>query len=156
MITLTTFDGRLETHAIEASEIPEAISKPHLTWVNCVALGKEEVAQILRDVQEIPDFLIDDCTTKQRPKIDDYESVVSVIFKQLSRNTALKTNQLNIIFGPNYVLTIFFEKTELVAAIAKQLEKNLPRVKKMGVSYVIYHILDAIVDSYHPLADELD
>ncbi|MBI4020386.1 MAG: magnesium/cobalt transporter CorA [Candidatus Aenigmarchaeota archaeon] len=157
MITLTTLKGGLEYRQILIDQVPDFISADELTWINCAGLTNQEIEKILKDAKEIPDFLLEDCTTKQRPKIQDYEDCTSIIFKILvNKSRPLKTVQLNIIFGEKYLLSIIKDNVELLKTIQTNITKNIGKVNKLGVGYLVYIFLESIVDSYYPIIDKID
>lgn len=156
MPTLATFLPSVSYSEIKTEEIPEAISSKRLTWVNCVGLEDEEIVKVIKSVKEIPDFLIEDCTITQRPKIDDYDKLISIIFKIIKFKESISTVQINIIFGKNYVLTICKEDHPVFSQVRSRLEKNGKKITSLGSGYVAYTILESIVDTYFPISERID
>ncbi len=156
MPTLATFLPSVKFREISAEEIPQAISAKELTWVNCVGLSDEEIIKVIKSVKEIPDFLIEDCTVSQRPKLDDYDKLISIIFKIIKFKEMASTVQLNMIFGKNYLLTICKENHPVFDQIRARLEKHEKRARSLGVGFVAYSILESIADTYFPIVERVD
>ncbi|MBI4176177.1 MAG: magnesium/cobalt transporter CorA [Candidatus Aenigmarchaeota archaeon] len=157
MITLTTFKGGLEFRQILIDQVPDFISADELTWINCAGLSNQDIEKILKDAKEIPDFLLEDCTTKQRPKIQDYEDCTSIIFKiMVNKTKPLRSAQLNLIFGEKYVLSIIKDEVEMMKTIQSNISKNINKINKLGVGHLVYLFLDSIVDSYYPIIEKID
>src|SRR3989338_5357453 len=143
--------GKVVGKQIKGSEVPKAISSPRLTWVVASGLGKEEITALFKKTKEVPDFLIKDCTTRQRPKIEEYTGTLSIVLHGVSGG--MRPDQVNLIVGKNYVLALFKENDPAIAKAEEFLSKNPASIRAMGTGYVLYGFVDAIVGNYRPVIE---
>ena len=146
--------GKVVGKQIKGSEVPKAISSPRLTWVVASGLGKEEITALFKKTKEVPDFLIKDCTTRQRPKIEEYTGTLSIVLHGVSGG--MRPDQVNLIVGKNYVLALFKENDPAIAKAEEFLSKNPASIRAMGTGYVLYGFVDAIVGNYRPVIEALE
>ncbi len=155
MIVVKIFEKDIQTKEISINEVPKYISLPKLTWIRCTDLSNEDVRKILTNVKEIPDFIINDCITKQRPRMYDYENFIHIIFKYMKLNSGMKSTQINLILGKNFLLTISADATAF-KGVDDDLKKKPAKIKEFGLGWVVHTILDRIVDSYYLVVDKID
>jgi len=106
---------------------------------------------LFKKTKEVPDFLIKDCTTRQRPKIEEYTGTLSIVLHGVSGG--MRPDQVNLIVGKNYVLALFKENDPAIAKAEEFLSKNPASIRAMGTGYVLYGFVDAIVGNYRPVIE---
>ena len=121
-------------------------------WINVDGLDKIEVIEKLGSYFDIHPLTLEDVlNTGQRPKMEDYESYVYTVLKMILLNTEKKDiviDQVSIIFGYNYILS-FMEKGENIFDPLKERLKNpASRLRKNGVDYLAYSLIDSVIDNY--------
>ena len=121
-------------------------------WINVDGLDKIEVIEKLGSYFDIHPLTLEDVlNTGQRPKMEDYESYVYTVLKMILLNTEKKDiviDQVSIIFGYNYILS-FMEKGENIFDPLKERLKNpASRLRKNGVDYLAYGLIDSVIDNY--------
>jgi magnesium transporter len=92
----------------------------------------------------------------QRPKIEEYgDSLFTVVHTVDLEGDALTTGELAIFAGPNYVLSVRRDAVKGFLGVRARAERE-PHLLKMGSSFVMYALMDAVVDRYFPVVDMLD
>ncbi len=138
------------------------LSNPnHLLWVNLASPTPSETQFILGEIFHFHPLTIEDCLSVgyQPPKIDDFGSYLFLIVHALHpdhRLDALETFELNLYLGDNFVVTCYSEETmPPVERVIQRLSRD-QRVYLNGSDFLCHAILDALVDDYMPLVDQLD
>lgn len=89
--------------------------------------------------------------TDQRPKLEEYDEYTFIITKLIYfKDKDLIRDELDIIFSDNYIIT-FEESENSYDSFPKmniRLENKGTLLRKLGVDYLLYYILDSIVDGY--------
>ncbi len=69
-----------------------------------------------------------------------------------------KTPKLDILFGSNFVVTVHRQKLAWIDALCESVKHDATdeNLLSRGAPYVLHAILDAQVDSYFPILDEID
>ena len=82
----------------------------------------------------------------------------SFILKYLYDNPELeeiRADQVSIIFGENFVLTLQERKAGFLEPVRQRLRNNKTPIRKRGSDYLTYAILDTIVDTYSELLESV-
>jgi magnesium transporter len=92
----------------------------------------------------------------QRPKVEDYGDSLFVILHLLEPdNGSLRVGEVDVFAGPNYILTIRSHAEKGFQAVRARAESE-PELLKLGSGYVLYALVDAVVDRYFPLLDAIE
>ncbi|WP_129780996.1 magnesium/cobalt transporter CorA [Peristeroidobacter soli] len=92
----------------------------------------------------------------QRPKIEEYgDSLFAVLQMIEPEDGGLKVGEVDIFVGRNYILTVR-SRAERGFSDVRARSENEPQLLKNGPGYVLYAVLDAVVDRYFPVLHELE
>jgi len=92
----------------------------------------------------------------QRPKIEEYgDSLFAVLHAVEMRDNELHVGEIDIFVGPNYVLSIRRD-TERGFADVRARSEHEPDLLKHGAAYVLYALMDKVVDRYFPVLETLE
>jgi len=92
----------------------------------------------------------------QRPKIEDYGDSLFVVMHLLEQEAeGLRVGEVDVFAGLNYILTIRSRAEQGFQAIRARAESE-PELLKLGSGYVLYALVDAVVDRYFPLLDAIE
>ncbi|HKX99561.1 MAG TPA: magnesium/cobalt transporter CorA [Steroidobacteraceae bacterium] len=92
----------------------------------------------------------------QRPKIEDYGDSLFVVLHMLEADAdGLRVGEVDVFAGPNYILTIRSQAGKGFQSVRDRCESE-PEFLKLGSGYVLYALIDAVVDRYFPLLDEVE
>jgi len=147
---------------LTTQEICNAIADPAgLLWVSLEYGSTEEIHSILGDVFHFHPLAIEDVesTGYQTPKVDDFTDYLFIITHALETHNELngfETKELNCFLGSNYLVTSYLEpEMKSVQMVWKRCDKD-ERLLNHGPDFLMHAILDANVDEFMPLLDELD
>jgi magnesium transporter len=134
-------------------------NKQDLLWVDITEPSEEDI-DILTDIFGIHHLAVEDAIFPQNyPKIEEYDGYLFVAvhetaFSSQQENT-IDIRELNLMLGPNFVLTIHNEPVNAVAKLFLRCQINSQPVQQ-GPGFLLHAILDHVVDSYFPLMDQLE
>ena len=157
-------DELKEQRLNDLRELPSLVGKFPVTWVNVDGLGNADVVQQLGKQFDLhPLALEDTVNTHQRAKVDDYGDTLYVVMRMV-QGPPLVTEQISFFVGRNFLLT-FQEDLEgdSLNAVRDRIRQKRGRVRDAGPDYLLYELLDAVIDGYFPVLerygerlDELD
>jgi magnesium transporter len=106
-----------------------------------------------------PLVLEDIANTGQRPKVEDYGGYLYIVMRMLSLQAARQEvvgEQVSLIVGPNYLIS-FQEGIagDVFDPIRGRLRAVKGRARREGADYLAYSLIDAIVDGYFVLLEQL-
>lgn len=144
----------LETLALE--ELPALRRREALVWLDVDGLGD---AQVVRRIGEIfglhPLALEDVLNTHQRAKVDEYPGQTFVVARMLQAGPLLETEQLSLFLGPGWVVTFQERPGDNFDPLRARLRSHEPELCGRGADYLAYALLDAVVDGYFPVLEQL-
>jgi len=121
-------------------------------WINVDGLDHVEIIEKLGSYFEIHPLTLEDVlNTWQRPKMEDYESYVYTVLKIMlldSEKKEIIIDQISIIFGYNYILSFQEREVGIFDPLRERLKNPASRLRKNGVDYLAYGLIDAVVDNY--------
>lgn len=129
-----------------------------VTWIDVDGLHEIEIIQQVGDCQGLHPLVLEDIlNTQQRPKVEDFDDYLYIVLKMLYfREGELTAEQVSLIVGNNFVIS-FQEGIcgDVFAPIRERLRNGKGRIRGMGADYLAYSLMDAIVDNYFIVLEEL-
>ncbi|EKB50739.1 magnesium/cobalt transporter CorA [Cecembia lonarensis] len=142
-----------------AEEIKTLLEGDHKFWLNVTETKDSALLQELSEVFDIHSMALNDIKEKrQRPKIEEYNHFILIVVQMLySKNHGLdiESEQVSIILGKNYVITFQETPFDIFDQIRVRLENPHGRMRKLGTDYFAYALIDAIVDEYYLLLENI-
>ena len=91
----------------------------------------------------------------QRPKIEEYGSSLFVVMKLIEpAGGDLQTGEVAIFVGPQYIISIRREAQLGFTEVRRRCEQE-PELLQHGPAYVLYALMDNVVDRYFPVIDTI-
>jgi len=92
----------------------------------------------------------------QRPKIEEYGDSLFVVVQIVElAGDELNIGQLAVFAGENYVLSVRRDANQGFLGVRARAEREPHQLKK-GAGFVLYALVDAVVDRYFPVVDMLE
>jgi len=134
-------------------ECLEFKDKPGINlWINVDGLDQIDIIEKIGNYFEIHPLTLEDIlNTGQRPKMEDYESYVYTILKMMlldKKNDDITIDQISIIFGYNYIISFQEREADVFNPLRERLKNPASRLRKGGVDYLAYGLIDAVIDNY--------
>ncbi|HEX6291596.1 MAG TPA: magnesium/cobalt transporter CorA [Herpetosiphonaceae bacterium] len=149
--------GRFHTQ-VSAQDIGELREHPETTlWFDLTRPDAEEL-RILREEFKFHHLSIEDATRHhQRPKVDSYDNYYFVVFYCLDINQQtyeICTQPLYLFIGHNFLVTIHDDPIKQIKeTVSRWQSPDSPLEQDVGS--LVYALLDAIVDDYFPVMDQI-
>jgi len=146
----------------EAKSVEECFpykDKSTVTWININGVHKMKVIEEIGKCFNLHPLILEDIVdTDQRPKIKDFGNYIFVILKMLyydKNDNEMKVQQVSLILGKNYVISFQEREGDVFSSIRERIRNNIGRIRKAGADYLIYALIDAIVDNYFIITEKL-
>lgn len=128
-----------------------------ITWINIDGLHDEKSIEELCTFLGVHKLSMEDIlSVGQRPKLEEYTDYLQAVIKLLSIDTVEDTieyEQLTFILKGN-VLVTFQEKTgDVFNSVRNRIKEAKGSVRKKGADYLLYALLDLVVDHYFTILD---
>ncbi|WP_261133805.1 magnesium/cobalt transporter CorA [Bacillus sp. Marseille-Q3570] len=153
-VSLIDYEGdALEEKSVDT--IQEALAYAEtdsVTWINIEGLHNKEVFKGVRDDFGVHPLLIEDIlNTEHRPKINVLDNYVLMILKMVwydREEIDIKEEQISIIVKDQAIITFQEKEGDVLDPVRQTIRQNLGNIRNMSAGYLVYSILDAIVDQY--------
>ena len=138
----------------------EAISDVLLEAETFVWVGLfEPDAELMAKIQEefsLHELAVEDAQkAHQRPKLEEYGETLFVVLHTASLvGAAIEYGETHIFVGPRFVLTVRHGQSLGYTKVRERTE-SMPDRLAHGPGYVLYSIIDFVVDQYQPCIDHL-
>lgn len=161
-ISIMTYgpDALREYSAHQAAEAITAMHDVHhVTWVDVDGVHDVEMIRELGTALSLHPLVLEDIVnTAQRPKIEDYGTYLFVVVR-MTRSLptgGIQSEQVSIILGEQFLLS-FQEgiNGDLFDPVRDRIRSAKGKIRTMGPDYLAYALIDAIVDGYFAVLEEL-
>ena len=141
---------------IPVSEIRANLGRPDcFVWV---ALKDAEASELaaLQEEFGLHELAIEDAQKgHQRPKMDEYGSSLFIVMHLIEyHGSELQTGEVAVFVGPQYVISARRDAQLGFAEVRRRCEQE-PELLQHGPAYVLYALMDTVVDRYFPVLDAL-
>jgi len=130
-----------------------------VSWINITGLEDVSVLEKIGSHFEIHPLVLEDILhTDQRPKYEDYESYFFVILKMLrfdDESKEITSEQVSIILTGTCVISFQELEGDVFNTIRDRIRAGKGRIRKMGTDYLLYALIDAIVDHYFVILEKI-
>jgi magnesium transporter len=129
-----------------------------ITWINLNGLNHvAEIEKLGHHFNLHPLVLEDIVSISQRPKIDEYDDYLFVVLKMLynDENQAIVSEQVSFVLGKNYVLSFQEADGDVFDTVRDRIKQGKGKVRAMQADYLLYVLMDAIVDHYFSIIENL-
>ncbi len=160
-VSMVNYDK--ETHSLMKLTDPQVLKglkdKEGVTWIAFTGQLQQHWIDSLEEVLQIHPLVIEDIVNAgQRPKVEEFDDhlflTLKTFFSSEKANT-IKTQQLSIVLGENYVLTFQNHPNELFDDVLQRIKSGKGRIRGMGPDYLTYRLVDSVVDSYFNVIDKV-
>jgi len=132
---------------------------PTATWINIDGLHDVSVIEKIGGHFNIHPLVLEDIlNTAQRPKFEDMDSHLFIVLKMLhfdDSSQSVQSEQVSIVLAENYVISFQEKIGDVFEQIRDRIRNDKGRIRKTGPDYLMYALLDAIVDSYFSILEKL-
>jgi magnesium transporter len=142
---------------VALADIAQYLQKPHgFVWVELHDATAAELGQLQQAFDLHPLAVEDALTGHQRPKIEEYgDSLFAVLHIVEPDKDEYHIGELAIFAGPSYVVAVRSRAHQDFAEVRARVERE-PKALKLGPGYILYALIDAVVDRYFPTLDNLE
>jgi magnesium transporter len=131
-----------------------------VTWVNVEGLVNVGLIEAIgREFDIHPLVLEDILNTQQRPKFEQYDDYLFLVFKviyQADDGVSINYEQASILILDDFIFTFKEKQDAFFDPIVARLRNLRGRFRTHGADYLAYTLLDTVVDHYLALQDYLD
>ena len=159
MIQVHVFRKGQEVRDVPVADLSQVRTEPQtLVWVDLVSATPEERAAMGEEFQ-LHETALAACATgaKQRPRVEEYEGQVLLIAyaaKPAGAGRPVDLHELDVLAGKSFLLTFHGGAPIDAAAVSRRVTAH-PELAKEGSGFLLYVVLDELVDTFFPCLDQI-
>ena len=146
-------EDSIAEHPVE--QVPECIAlrdTPTTTWIDFTGLADIDALRELCEGFDIHPLVQEDIVhTHQRPKVEEHGSYLYVVLHMLSVDedrSSIQSEQISLILHGNTVLSFQEKPGDVFEGVRERLRVGKGRIRGWGADYLLYALIDAVVDHY--------
>lgn len=157
MIKVHLFREEQELTDVPVSDLSEVRGEPDtLVWADVVSGTPEELTEMGQEF-DIHPVALEDChhQRKQRPKVEEYPGhvlLVAYAAKPGADGQHVELHELDLVAGPNFLVSFHAGKPIDAESVARRVKAH-PELAREGAGFLLYVVLDELVDSFFPTLD---
>jgi len=158
IINCAAYSGGRRIAGVELHKIHDILrEKDKFVWIGL----HDPSAEMLRKVQsefDLHDLAIEDANrAHQRPKIELYGNSIFVVLRTAHMNKVhhIEFGETHFFVGMNFIVSVRHGSSVPYTEVRARCE-TMPDLLSKGQGFVLYAIMDFIVDQYFPVVDELE
>ena len=165
-----TGGARIELIEFNESEVaeykienPEQIKKflasEKIKWIRVTGVHDMELMAKLGDLFQINQLELEDiANTSQRPRMEERDDYIFMVFKALLLNQEdqdVIIEQVSLILGDNYVLSFHETESKIFDSLRTRILSGKGRVRKMQGDYLAFTLADILIDQYFVVLEDI-
>ena len=154
VINLISYNEKEVIHKnnISVNEIADFIHPHFVTWISVTGLSNTDKIKELGRFFNIHPLALEDVTNvHQRPKTDQYENAEFIVARLDQVTPTVKDEQISFFLGPNYLISFLETPNDIFSKTLTRIENPQSVIRHLGADYLLYELLDTVIDCYFPV-----
>jgi len=141
---------------VSLPEMQRLAEAPEVTWIDIEGYGDRELLEFLEARLGVPRLALEDVLgNNSRPKLEPFGEALFVVARAMKTGEHPESEQLSLFVRGTTVITFSDEPLDLLASLRQRLHDPQSMTRRSGVDFLVYRILDCVVDSYTPCLEHL-
>jgi magnesium transporter len=163
IILLDYDDNGIHESEVTAADLADKTRFAHgIKWISVHGLGDTRMMEQIGACFDLHPLVLEDIfNTEQRSKLEDYGNYLYVVLKTFSyeyngMEERIDSDQISLVLGKNFVLSFLEADGTQFGAVRERLHAGKGQIRKSGADFLMYSLIDSIVDSYFVILEQLD
>ena len=131
---------------------PKNLNEDSIFWLNIKGVSSASAIEKIGNSFQLHPLLLEDIlNTNQRPKFEEYDDYIFLVLRRIDwkeSDLEINSEQIAFVLSGFKLLSFQEQKDDFFAPIEQRIEKSKGRIRGSDVSYLLYSIMDSIVDKY--------
>jgi len=148
-------EQELETieDALQFKDLPTA------TWLNIDGIHDIDLVEKIGKYFNIHPLTLEDIVNAgQRPKVEEFEDYLYFVLKVLhidEETNEIRSEQVSLVLGNNFLISFQEVQGDVFEPVRERIRRGRGRIRKGGVDYLAYALIDAVVDHYFVILEKI-
>ncbi len=142
---------------LPTAEMIAQIKVDQINWINVDGMHEISIVQKIGDHFHLHSLLVEDITSDHQPKVEEYDDYLFFTLKMLYRieSNLIDYEQISFVLGKDYLLSFQEKEGDLFGPLRDRIRLDQGRIRKKKADYLLYRLLDIIVDNYYSVLDAI-
>jgi magnesium transporter len=158
VVNCATYSQGCRTANVELDEVHEVLKESNqFVWIGLHEPSEEVLTKVQKEFG-LHELAVEDArNAHQRPKVELYGDSVFIVLRtaQMNKEHHTEFGETHFFVGPNFIVTIRHGASLSYATVRSRCEST-PQLLTKGQGFVLYAVMDFIVDQYFPVIQELE
>ena len=142
---------------LSAEHLCRSLQAGKVNWINLDGLYNQDIIDTISRHFKLHSLLIEDVVSDQRPKVEEFKDYLYFTMKMLYRikDVAIDYEQISFVLGKDYLITFQEKEGDLFEGFRERIRLDQGRVRKREADYLMYRLIDIVVDNYYNILDHV-
>jgi magnesium transporter len=142
---------------LPVTELIGQVKTNHINWINVDCLHERSIVEKIGEHFCLHSLLIEDIVSDHQPKAEEYDDYLFFTLKMLYRieEDQIDYEQVSFVLGKDYLLSFQEKEGDLFGPFRDRIRLDQGRVRKKKADYLLYRLIDIIVDNYYSVLDAI-
>jgi len=151
---------KLEERAVKSERELPPKNRSGVMWINVDGVHDVKLIEKIGKRFGLHDLVLKDVVnTEQRPKVENFDSHLLVVLKMLSKkgdkSNRIEIEQVSFVLGEKFVISFQEKERDVFDPIRERIRNEKSPIRKMGADYLLYSLIDEMVDNYFVILEKL-
>ncbi len=132
---------------------------PTITWINIDGVHQTDIMEQIGESLHIHSLTLENImNTTQRPKIEYFPNYIYIALKMIywdENEQEIALEHISLILADHIVLSFQEKEGDVFNPIRQRIKNKTGKIRRSGADYLIYALLDTIVDQYFAVLEKL-
>jgi len=126
-----------------------------VNWINVDGLNDRNIIQKVAERFNLHSLLIEDVCSEHQPKVEEYDDYLFFTLKMLYqiKDGVIDYEQISFVMGKDFLLSFQEKEGDLFGTLRERIRLDQGRTRKKNSDYLMYRLVDIIVDNYYNVLD---
>lgn len=153
-------EGQMREYIADTIDDCSPSKDPKVTkWIHVRGVHDIDIVKTVSDYYKLHPLVIEDIpSVGQRPKFEVMPNSIYIVLREYDFQQAkdkLHSEQVSIVFGNNFVLSFQESSDDIFDQIRVRARRQGSQIRSRGADYLVYTILDLLVDKYFVVLERL-
>jgi magnesium transporter len=136
-------------------EVITSFRRGMVNWINVDGLNDREIINRIAERFNLHSLLIEDVCSEHQPKVEEYDDYLFLTMKMLYqiKDGVIDYEQISFVMGKDFLLSFQEKEGDLFGTLRERIRQGQGRARKKASDYLLYRLVDIIVDNYYNVLD---
>src|SRR5690349_11901316 len=126
-----------------------------VNWINVDGLNDRKIINKIAERFNLHSLLVEDVCSEHQPKVEEYDDYLFLTLKMLYsiKDGVIDYEQISFVMGKDFLLSFQEKEGDLFGTLRERIRQDQGRARKKKSDYLLYRLVDIIVDNYYNVLD---